>query len=141
MESKDNIDTKVKEFCDISAKKFAKLIKEERKHSGLPMRELYKISGVSTSTINDIEKARYLPYFDVMLKLALSLKIPHHDVIDCLSNTDNSKNVYQKMREGYVEMIRLGFNGLNLKREQINQIINFANYTAGTHFDPEEFYS
>lgn len=51
------------------------LIKEIRKNKGITLKRLSKMSGYSTTHINDIENNIKIPSLNVMVELAKSLKV------------------------------------------------------------------
>ena len=78
-----------KELCDKIKVKFADLLKQRRNNLGYSMQKLSRISGVSSSTINDLEKGRYLPHLEVMFKVSYPLKIKYGDILRCFALEEN----------------------------------------------------
>ena len=72
------VDAEIITFSLSIAEKF----KQRRKELKLSMADLYKISGVSSSTINDIEKAKYFPQLEVILKLGYALRFKKHEIFN-----------------------------------------------------------
>ena len=88
---------KAKEITDKLILKFSKLLKERRRTLGYSMFKLYRLSGVSSSTINDIEKGRYFPHLEVIFKLSYPLKIKYGDILKCFDiDSKNEKTDYIK---------------------------------------------
>ncbi len=130
MMNTDTIDSKVREFCNACAKNFADLIKEKRKFHKYSMKELYKISGVSSSTINDIEKARYLPNVEVMLKLAYSLEIPYQEVVNCLDlkHYEENPTLSNALKNNAVSILKYSLATLGFNITEVNEILNFMEF-------------
>lgn len=78
-----------KELCDKIKVKFADLLKQRRNSLGYSMQKLSRVSGVSSSTINDLEKGRYLPHLEVMFKVSYPLKIKYGDILRCFALEEN----------------------------------------------------
>lgn len=78
-----------KELCDKIKVKFANLLKQRRNSLGYSMQKLSRVSGVSSSTINDLEKGRYLPHLEVMFKVSYPLKIKYGDILRCFALEEN----------------------------------------------------
>ena len=78
-----------KELCDKIKVKFADLLKQRRNNLGYSMQKLSRVSGVSSSTINDLEKGRYLPHLEVMFKVSYPLKIKYGDILRCFALEEN----------------------------------------------------
>lgn len=78
-----------KELCDKIKVKFADLLRQRRNSLGYSMQKLSRISGVSPSTINDLEKGRYLPHLEVMFKVSYPLKIKYGDILRCFALEEN----------------------------------------------------
>ena len=78
-----------KELCDKIKVKFADLLKQRRNNLGYSMQKLSRVSGVSSSTINDLEKGRYLPHLEVMFKVSYPLKIKSGDILRFFALEEN----------------------------------------------------
>lgn len=94
-----------KGYCTEVSKNFGKLIKEKRQALGYSMAKVYRLSGVSSSTINDIEKAKYLVSFEVLLKIAFTLEINLKELIDCffeygIEPSDNTLDYFKSLKKG-----------------------------------------
>jgi DNA-binding XRE family transcriptional regulator len=70
--------------CKLGVKNFADRIHSLRKSAKITMADLYNMSGVSSSTINDVEKAKYIPSLDIILKLGYALGLPKDDIFGLL---------------------------------------------------------
>ena len=141
----DTIDSEVREFCNECAKNFADLIKEKRKFHKYSMKELYKISGVSSSTINDIEKARYLPNVEVMLKLAYSLEIPYQNVLNCLypKHYEDNPTLSNALKNNTESILKDSLKTLGFNITEVNEILNFmefVKYKTGDKISNSDIY-
>ena len=85
---KKAIAEKVKQDITIISKIFAEKVHELRKYYKLSMADLYEISGVSSSTINDIEKAKYPVGIEIILKLGYALKLSQDEIFEILKGND-----------------------------------------------------
>lgn len=95
---------KSKEICDKIKFKFSELLKQRRSSLGYSMQKLSRISGVSSSTINDLEKGKYLPHLEVMFKVSYPLKIKYGDILRCFALEENAV----KEENDYIKSLKKG---------------------------------
>ncbi len=108
-------------------KNIAKAFKTRRTELKLSMASLSKLAGVSTSTINDIEKYKYMVHFDVILKIAYSLGFTYNNVIDLLTiNPSKRKKVDYK--ENGKNLVNLGLMACNLTDIEIAEFMNILDF-------------
>lgn len=91
--NKDEIIERVKRDLNMSVNVFAKKVHELRRSHELSMAALYKLSGVSSSTINDIEKVKYVPNLDVFLKLGYALGLSKDEIFEILKGNEIKEGI------------------------------------------------
>ena len=124
LESK-KINEQVKSDIKNCSKRIAELIKNKRKNLRITMMSLYEKSGVAASTINDIEKSKYLPHFDVILKLGYALGIPYVSILEALAEV----NMFSRDVELQHQLvIQNSLDVLGYTREEIREILDFIRF-------------
>lgn len=141
-ENSNTISDKVKKEIEEITKRFAEKIRAQRSKLNISMAELYSRSGVSSSTINDVEKERYLPHLEVMLKVALALDLSKQEVMRTIDpNTDitfNDGNEFpskQERKKRIIKLIKCLLRDINFSENTIAEILDFiefkSKYTRG----------
>ena len=126
-----------KGYCIEIAKNFGKLIKEKRETLGYSMAKTYKLSGVSSSTINDIEKGKYLPHLEIIFKIAYSLEISLEEVISCLTHFELKPSEDETLE--YFKTLKKGdIIGMYSSAEKAETTIK--NFTSNYEEVKEEFF-
>ncbi len=127
MEKNDNrVNTiELAEFdCKKGIESFANLIKTHRKNAKLSMVDLYELSGVSSSTINDIEKVKYLPRLDVILKLGYALKLSKTEILNALMGIDLKANC----KDSAITTLKVSLRGLGAGEKEVQEILEFTKF-------------
>ena len=94
------------------------LLSRKRKESNLSIRGLSRLSGVSSTVINDTENARSLPSLRILIKLCEALKLDFNELLQGMvtSSTSIKQNLPMLLSEyGYT-------------KKQIAEIMDFIKY-------------
>jgi len=125
MDKKEKISQQVEKDLKEAVANFSVKLKELRQAQDLSMSDLYKLSGVSSSTINDLEKAKYVPNLDVFLKLGYALKLSKTAVLNILLKEENkSKN----LRENSLKLIKASLQCMELSVTDIKEILEYIEF-------------
>ena len=131
MGKKEVISLQVEKDLKDAIVNFSVKLKELRQSKDLSMSDLYKLSGVSSSTINDLEKAKYTPNLDVFLKLGYALDLSKRAILNILLKEDNKDNTLKdKIIENSLDLIKATLQCLDLSvgdTEEILEYIRFKN--------------
>ncbi|MBR6162632.1 helix-turn-helix transcriptional regulator [bacterium] len=125
---KKDISEQVKKDIEEITSNFAEKIKLQRSKLNISMADLYKLSGVSSSTINDIEKSRYLPHLEVMLKLGYSLDLSFSEVISLL--TLKSSKSKEEKRQYSQSAVKALLRNADFNEKTIKEIMDFIEFKA-----------
>ena len=125
---KKDISEQVKKDIEEITGNFAEKIKTQRSKLNMSMADLYKLSGVSSSTINDIEKSRYLPHLDVMLKLGYSLDLSFSEVMSLL--TLKSPKSKEEKRQYSQSAVKALLRNSDFNEKTIKEIMDFIEFKA-----------
>ena len=127
---------KIKKEIEIIEKNFAKKIKNQRSKQKISMVALYKMSGVSSSTISDIEHGHYLPHLEVMFKLGYALKLSREEILSVF----NIEKKPKCKKENAEKLIKLLLNDLDFSQEEITEIFEFIKFKARNRIALSEIY-
>ena len=86
--NKDEVTKTVEEDLQLGLKTFADKFHTLRNSKKLSMAEVYGLSGVSSSTINDVEKLKYIPNLGVFLKMGYAVGLSKSAVFELLKGND-----------------------------------------------------
>lgn len=104
---------------------FSELIREARTigHNKMSIRELSRLSGVSTAVISDLETCTNLPRIEILLKLCACLGIPFYKLFNIpeLTTTTGAKS---RNPNDLTKMLKImGLNESNVK--EVKEFIDF----------------
>ena len=92
---KDTIIGMAESDCKSGVKNFADKIHSLRKSSKITLADLSNMSGVPSSTISDVEKAKYVPSLDIILKLGYALELQRDEIFDLLKGNNLKLNMLE----------------------------------------------
>ena len=127
MNKKESISLQVEEDLKEAIANFSAKLKELRQSKDLSMSDLYKLSGVSSSTINDLEKAKYAPNLDVFLKLGYALDLSKKAVLNILLKEDKDKQS-KDLTENSLDLIKATLQCLDLSVGDIEEILEYIRF-------------
>lgn len=122
-----SIEEKSKSICNTIIANLGNFIKETRKNKGYSLRDLSKISGVSTTVISDIENLVYLPKFDVIVRLGLALEI---SIDELFSNMQPDQEIVD-IATTNIDPMRVITNSvsyLGLNANEIDELMNYLTF-------------
>lgn len=122
--SKEEINKKVEDDIKTAVIRLSEQLKELRTARGMSMADLYALSGVSSSTINDLEKGRYIPNIEVILKLGYALGMSANEILGILFKDTKKKN----SKENAVEVVKMGLNDMGASSTDTKEILDFAEF-------------
>ena len=104
---------------------FSELIREARTigHNKMSIRELSRLSGVSTAVISDLETCTNLPRIEILLKLCACLGVPFYKLFNIpeLTTTTGAKS---RNPNDLTKMLKImGLNESNVK--EVKEFIDF----------------
>ena len=104
---------------------FSELIKEARTigHNKMSIRELSRLSGVSTAVISDLETCTNLPRIEILLKLCACLGIPFYKLFNIPELTTTTGVKPTKSNDLNKALKIMGLNESNAK--EVMEFIDF----------------
>lgn len=107
---------------------FSELIKEARmyKNNRMSIRELSRLSGVSTAVISDLETCTNLPRIEILLKLCACLGIPFYKLFNIPELTTTTGVKPTKSNDLNKTLKIMGLNESNAK-----EVMEFIDFKLG----------
>ena len=103
----------------MSLNRVAEIIKAKRKEKQLTLREMFDLSGVSTTVLSDLENKQYLPKLEVVLRVFTALGISVKDLTGV--ELGNPK------KDPYIDL-RKDLNRLPLGVNDVEEIIKYVKF-------------
>jgi len=121
---KTEVEYKSKELYNYMLNQLADKFNKERTKKQLSIRELNKLSGVSTAVISDMENKIYMPKTDGIIRMSLALDIPLEDVLSAMlpPNTALTKNNNKPS-----EILNI-LTGLGLDKKEKDEVLAYLGY-------------
>ena len=104
---------------------FSELIKEARTigHNKMSIRELSRLSGVSTAVISDLETCTNLPRIEILLKLCACLGVPFYKLFN-IPELTTTTGIKSSKSNDIDRLLKLkGLNESNVK--EVKEFIDF----------------
>lgn len=107
---------------------FSELVKEARmyKNNRMSIRELSRLSGVSTAVISDLETCTNLPRIEILLKLCACLGIPFYKLFNIPELTTTTGYKTTKSNDLNKTLKIMGLNESNAK-----EVMEFIDFKLG----------
>ena len=117
--SRTQVKEEAKRLYRMSLNRVAEIIKAKRKEKQLTLREMFDLSGVSTTVLSDLENKQYLPRLEVVFRLFTALGISVKDLTGV--ELGNPK------KEPYIDL-RKDLNRLPLGVNDVEEIIKYVKF-------------